>query len=162
MGPTCPVRQIVPLRPLFARSGRYRWRNGCLRRGKCTIGPAKATADCAYVPRAIGEVNVRNAQTGAPELVARIQTQKRARRAEVEWPTRYTKAKRSRGLMAGLPFGENAKFSCARLARASAPEREGAEGSIDASDRARAGDTVESQPAKIQARTVRRYCEKIK
>jgi hypothetical protein len=55
---------------------------------------------------------VRNAQTGAPELVARIQTQKRARRAEVEWPTRYTKAKRSRGLMAGLPFfGENAKFS---------------------------------------------------
>jgi hypothetical protein len=30
--------------------------------------------------------------------------QKRARRAEVEWPTPYTKAKRSRGLMAGLPF----------------------------------------------------------
>ena len=63
--------------------------------------------------------------------------------------------------MAGLPFGD-AKFFCARLSRASAPEREGAEGSIDASDRARAGDTVESQPAKIQARTVRRYCEKIK
>ena len=57
---------------------------------------------------------------------------------------------------------ENAKFFYARLARASAPEREGAEGSIDASDRARAGDAVESQPAKIQARTVRRYCEKIK
>ena len=34
---------------------------------------------------------------------------------------------------------ENAKFFCARLARASAPEREGAEGSIDASDGARAG-----------------------
>ena len=32
----------------------------------------KATADCAYVPRAIGEVNVRGAQTGALELVARI------------------------------------------------------------------------------------------
>jgi hypothetical protein len=37
----------------------------------------------------------------APE---RIQTQKRTRRAEVEWPTRYTKAKRSRGLMASPPF----------------------------------------------------------
>jgi len=42
----------------------------------------------------IGEVNVRNAQSGAPELVARIQTQKRTRRTEVEWPTRYTKVKR--------------------------------------------------------------------
>src|ERR1700722_6177616 len=40
--------------------------------GKCTIGPARATADCAYVPRAIREPKVRNAQGGAPELVARI------------------------------------------------------------------------------------------
>ena len=58
----------------------------------------EATADCAHVPRAIGQVNVRNAQTGAPELVARIQTQKRTRRAELEWPTRCTKAKRSEAL----------------------------------------------------------------
>ena len=58
--------------------------------------------------------------TGAPELVARIKLE--ARRAEVEWPTPYTKAKRSRGLMAGLNFGENAKFSCTRLARACAPQ----------------------------------------
>jgi hypothetical protein len=59
------------------------------------MGPAKGTADCAYVLRAIGDVNLRNAQIGAPELVARIQTQKPARRAEVEWPIRYTSAKRS-------------------------------------------------------------------
>ena len=96
---------------MIGRSGRYRWRNGCLRRGKCATGPAKATADCAYVPRAIGEVNVRNAQTGARELVAHIQTQKRARHAEVEWPTRYAKAKRSRNLMAGLPFWRTRIFS---------------------------------------------------
>jgi hypothetical protein len=76
----------------------------------------------ALTSRAIGEVNMRNAQSGAPELVARIQTQKRARHAEVEWPTRYAKAKRSRGLMAGLHSGENAKFSCARLARACTPQ----------------------------------------
>ena len=53
---------------------------------------------------------MRNAQTGARELVAHIQTQKRARHAEVEWPTRYANANRSRGLMAGLPFGEREIF----------------------------------------------------
>ena len=57
---------------------------------------------------------MRNAQTGAPELVARIRTRKRARRAEVEWPTRYTKAKRSRGLMARPQFWRKREiFLCA-------------------------------------------------
>jgi hypothetical protein len=77
---------------------------------------------------------VRNAQTGAPKLVARIQTQKRTRRAEIEWPTRYAKVKRSRGLMAGLHFGKNAKFFCARLARARAARAGGGEGGIGCSD----------------------------
>ena len=82
---------------------------------------------------------MRNAQTGAPELVARIQTQKRTRRAEVEWPTRSTKAKRSRGLMAGLNFGENAKFFCARLARARAGRAGGGEGRLGRFERLRRG-----------------------
>ena len=57
---------------------------------------------------------MRNAQSGAPELVARIQIQKPARRAEVEWSTRYTKAKRSRGVMVGLPFLEKTRNFPAR------------------------------------------------
>jgi hypothetical protein len=71
---------------------------------------------------------VRNAQSGAPELVARIRLESGLAAPKLNGLPGTPRRKDREDLMAGLPIGENAKFSCARLARASARSAEGAEG----------------------------------
>ena len=82
----------------------------------------KATADCAYVPRAIGEVNVRSAQTGALELVALIKLESGLAVPKLNDLPRTPRRKDREASWPASLFGENAKFSCTRLARACAPQ----------------------------------------
>jgi hypothetical protein len=73
-------------------------------------------------PRAILEVNVRNAQSGAPELVARVRLESGLAASKLNAYSVHQGEKIVRPSWPAVNFGENAKFSCARLARACAPQ----------------------------------------
>ena len=88
----------------------------------------KATADCAYVPRAIGEVNVRSAQTGALELVALIRLESGLAVPKLNDLPRTPRRKDREASWPASLSGENAKFFCAGLALAGAARAGGGEG----------------------------------
>jgi hypothetical protein len=82
---------------------------------------------------------VRNAQTAAPELVARIRLETGLTAPKLNGLPGTPRRKDREASWPASLFGENTKFFCARLARARAVRAGGGEGRLGQSERWRRG-----------------------